>query len=133
MIGLILFLATQDPALPAARPCTAAEIAELTRATDEPYGLACRAVLTPDARVTRRIVIEGAEASGAGIDCRGAAAYVVKSKQLGTPGSHAARLGWRAPHRRRLPGHGRREVSVLFATRPDPQAVDLSVSGWVDP
>ena len=78
MIGLILFLATQDPALPAARPCTAAEIVELTRAADEPYGLSCRAVLTPGARVTRRIVIEGAEASGAGIDCRGAA--------LGVPG-----------------------------------------------
>lgn len=72
MIGLmVLFLAMQTPALPAARPCTAAEIAELTRATDEPYGLTCRAVLTPDARVTRRIVIEGAEASGAGIDCGG--------------------------------------------------------------
>lgn len=32
-----------------------------------------------------------------------------------------------------LPGHGRREVSVLFHVRPDPQAVELRVSGWVDP
>lgn len=79
MIGLILlFLAAQDPALPAARPCTAAEIVELTATTEDPYALTCRAVLTPDARVTRRILIEGAEASGAGIDCRGAA--------LGVPG-----------------------------------------------
>lgn len=78
MIGLILFLATQTPALPAARACTPAEIAELTRPTDEPYALLCRAVLAPGARVTRRIVIEGVEASGAGIDCRGAA--------LGVPG-----------------------------------------------
>lgn len=78
MIGLILFLATQTPALPAARPCTAVEVAELARSTDEPYALLCRAVLEPGYRVTRRIVIEGAEASGAGIDCGGAA--------LGVPG-----------------------------------------------
>ena len=82
MIGLILFLATQaptpPPALPAARPCTAAETAELTQPADQPYVLLCRAVLAPDARVTRRILIEGTEASGAGIDCRGAS--------LGVPG-----------------------------------------------
>lgn len=79
MIGLILlFLAVQDPALPAARPCTTAEIVELTATTEDSYALTCRAVLTADARVTRRILIEGAEASGAGIDCRGAA--------LGVPG-----------------------------------------------
>ena len=73
MIGVILFLAVQAPALPAARACTAAETADLTAAADAPYALTCRAVLTPGARVTRRILIEGAEASGAGIDCRGGA------------------------------------------------------------
>lgn len=78
MIGLILFLAAQTPALPAARPCTTAETTELMRRTDEPYTLLCRAVLTPDVRVTRRILIEGTEASGAGIDCRGG--------MLGVPG-----------------------------------------------
>jgi len=99
MIGLILFLATQAAALPAARPCTVAETAELTRATDAPYGLSCRAVLTPGTRVTRRIVIEGSEASGTGIDCRGGA--------LGVPGRQTTtRTPTVAVLSRRLEGPG---------------------------
>ena len=47
MIGLILSLLGQTaPPLPAARPCTAAETAELTAASDQPVLLACRAVLS---------------------------------------------------------------------------------------
>ena len=78
MIGLILFLAAQTAPLPAARACSATEIAELLQETDAPYVLTCRAVLAPGARVTRRVVIEGAEASGAELDCQGGT--------LGVPG-----------------------------------------------
>ncbi len=59
--------------LPAARPCSTAEIRDLTSAADAadtPFRLTCRAELNGRA-VTRRILIEGAEASGAGIDCGG--------------------------------------------------------------
>ncbi|MNQ66261.1 hypothetical protein D3C85_807490 [compost metagenome] len=64
--------------LPAARPCSAAERAELTAETAPPYRLTCRAVLTAGQSVTRPVLIEGAEASGAGLDCNGGA--------LGRPG-----------------------------------------------
>ena len=59
-------------ALPAARSCTAAELGELTANAETPWHLACRAVLTPGQNITRPILIEGAEASGAGLDCNGA-------------------------------------------------------------
>lgn len=58
--------------LPAARPCTAAELDELTADAATPYRLTCRAVLAPGQRILRPILIEGAEASGAGLDCKGA-------------------------------------------------------------
>lgn len=75
MLAAVLMLALQpgDWTLPAARPCTAAEIRELTAtpdAADTPFRLTCRARLE-GAAVTRRILIEGAEASGAGLDCGG--------------------------------------------------------------
>lgn len=60
-------------ALPAARPCTVDEIHELTSETDAPYRLTCRAVLTPGQAIRRPVLIEGGEASGAGLDCRGGA------------------------------------------------------------
>ncbi|HEY1072725.1 hypothetical protein, partial [Brevundimonas sp.] len=62
-----------DWALPAARPCSAAELRELTAEADTPYRLTCRAVLTPGQPVRRSLRIEGAEASGAGLDCQGGA------------------------------------------------------------
>lgn len=65
-------------ALPAARPCTAAELGELTAEATTPYRLTCRAVLTPGQSIRRPLLIEGAEASGAGLDCNGGA--------LGRPG-----------------------------------------------
>ncbi|WP_395944935.1 right-handed parallel beta-helix repeat-containing protein [Brevundimonas sp.] len=71
MLGVLLLLATAqagDP--PAARACTPAEIRDLTTPSDQAYRLACRADLT-GGMVRRRILIEGAEASGAGIDCGG--------------------------------------------------------------
>ncbi len=76
MIGLIASLFLQAP-LPAARPCTAAEMQALTATETSPYRLTCRAELK-GARATRPILIQGAEASGAGIDCGGGA--------LGRPG-----------------------------------------------
>lgn len=68
-----LMLQAGSGSLPATRACTPAEIRDLTAApdaTDTPYRLTCRARLD-GASVTRRVLIEGAEASGAGIDCGG--------------------------------------------------------------
>ena len=59
--------------LPAARPCTTVELDELTAEASTPYRLICRAVLTPGQTITRPLLIEGAEASGAGLDCNGGA------------------------------------------------------------
>jgi len=56
--------------LAAARPCTQQETRDLTAPADQPYRLTCRATLA-GATVARPILIEGAEASGAGIDCGG--------------------------------------------------------------
>lgn len=56
----------------AARPCSAAEIAALTASVTTPYRLVCRASLN-GARVSRPVLIEGADASGAGLDCGGGA------------------------------------------------------------
>lgn len=69
--------ATPAPAVEA-RACSASEIAALTAAGDAPFVIACRATLTSTQSVTRPIVFEGAEASGAGIACNGA--------RLGPPG-----------------------------------------------
>lgn len=71
LAALILTGALQTWSLPAARPCEAAELAELTADTATPYRLTCRARLTPDQPIVRPIVIEGAEASGASLDCAG--------------------------------------------------------------
>jgi hypothetical protein len=69
-----LLATLQGWSLPAARPCTPAEVAELTASAAPdalPYRLLCRATLGPSDQIRRRILIEGAEASGAGIDCGG--------------------------------------------------------------
>ncbi|MEN5146886.1 right-handed parallel beta-helix repeat-containing protein [Brevundimonas diminuta] len=73
LAGLVLVGGLQTWTLPAARPCEAAELAELTADAQTPYRLTCRAVLTPGQAVVRPILIEGAEASGAGLDCAGGA------------------------------------------------------------
>lgn len=70
----MLLQATPQWNLPAARACTAAEVAALLTPVSvdaEPVRLNCRARLQADQRVTRRLLFEGAEASGAGIDCGG--------------------------------------------------------------
>nr|WP_292261747.1 right-handed parallel beta-helix repeat-containing protein [Brevundimonas sp.] len=79
LLALLLVQAAGATEQAAARPCSAAQIAEMTAPAETPYRLTCRAVLTPVTQVRRRILIEGAEASGAGIDCRGGA--------LGVPGA----------------------------------------------
>jgi len=72
LAGLIL-AGAQTWSLPAARPCDASELAELTAETTTPYHLTCRAVLTPGQAIVRPLLIEGAEASGAGLNCAGGA------------------------------------------------------------
>lgn len=76
MLTALAVLSLQSAAwsLPATRPCSADELRQLTAppdAANTPFRLTCRATLSPDRPVTRRILIEGAESSGAGIDCRG--------------------------------------------------------------
>ncbi|MFN7128959.1 MAG: right-handed parallel beta-helix repeat-containing protein [Brevundimonas sp.] len=70
MAAALVLLALLQADTPAARPCTAAEIRELTTPSDQAYRLTCRAELAGVA-VRRRVLIEGGEASGAGIDCGG--------------------------------------------------------------
>lgn len=73
MAALALMGAAEAGSLPAARPCAPAELAELTAEASTPYRLTCRAVLTPGQAVVRPVLIEGAAASGAGLDCAGGA------------------------------------------------------------
>ena len=69
---VLLALLAPDPVV--ARPCSSAEVAALTApaAADAPaVRLTCFATLPPGVAVRRHIVFEGAEASGAGLDCNG--------------------------------------------------------------
>ena len=69
MLGLAAALVIQT-GLPAARPCTAEEIEGLATRSEQPFRLRCRAEMNGHP-VRRRVLIEGAEASGAGLDCGG--------------------------------------------------------------
>lgn len=77
MLGLGLVLASLTAAQPAvARACTADEAAALTAPADAsapPLRLTCFATLPAGSAVQRRLLFEGAEASGAGVDCNGGA------------------------------------------------------------
>jgi len=73
LAALWLSAAPETWTLPAARPCAAAELGELTAEVMTPYRLTCRAVLRSGQSITRPVLIEGAEASGAGLDCQGGA------------------------------------------------------------
>jgi len=67
-------LAEERPGRVVARSCSIDEVAALTapaHADVSPYRLTCFAVLPPGATVPRRLLLEGEEASGAGVDCRG--------------------------------------------------------------
>ena len=71
LAALWLSAAPDAWALPAARPCSAAELRDLTSEGDTPYRLTCRAVLRSGQSIRRPLLIEGAEASGGGLDCNG--------------------------------------------------------------
>lgn len=69
---VLLAFAAPDPVV--ARPCSSAEVQALTApaaAGTPAFRLTCFAALPPGAAVRRRILFEGAEATGAGIDCNG--------------------------------------------------------------
>ena len=68
VLGLILALQADQPA---ARACTADQVAALTAPSGRPYRLTCRAMLPPGSEIRRPILFEGAEASGASLDCGG--------------------------------------------------------------
>ncbi|CAN5426951.1 right-handed parallel beta-helix repeat-containing protein [soil metagenome] len=70
MLTALLLLLFQTQGLPAARPCSADETTALTAASGEPFRLTCRASLNGRS-INRPVLIEGAEGSGAGIDCGG--------------------------------------------------------------
>ena len=73
MSGLVLLaLLAPDPVV--TRPCSPVEVRALTTpaAADAPaVRLTCFATLPPGASIRRHVVFEGAEASGAGLDCNG--------------------------------------------------------------
>lgn len=77
-LGLVLTALASADTPPVSRLCTPSEIAALTAPAfdDAPYRLTCFATLAPGSRISRRVVFEGREASGAGIDCRGGAVGV---------------------------------------------------------
>jgi len=69
---VLLALAAPDPVV--ARPCSSAEVAALTapaEASAPAFRLTCFAILPPGGSVQRHVLFEGAEASGAGLDCNG--------------------------------------------------------------
>ena len=68
--ALAIALQAAPSDLPAARPCTAQELADLTTPSDQPYRLTCQAD-TSGRDIRRRVLIEGQAASGASLDCGG--------------------------------------------------------------
>ncbi len=130
---LVLALLASPPAV--ARPCSAEEVAALTApadATTSPFRLTCFAALPPGRAIQRRLVIEGAEASGAGIDCNGGSigrAGVASTTGAPTVGIWSRRddAGWSAPGGVRIArctingnvriwGAGRDDVAALRAS-----------------
>lgn len=99
MIGLLAALAIQAGA-PAARVCTADEIEALTQPSPEPYRLTCRAALA-GRDVRRPVLIVGAEASGAALDCGGGRVQGPDEATTGLPTiaiwSRREGAGWSRP------------------------------------
>lgn len=107
MLSLLVLLAWTPQAV---RPCSADVVAALTAPADAnapPFRLTCFANLPPGRTIQRRILVEGSEASGAGVDCNGGA--------IGQPGlastttaptvaiwSRHDPAGWSVPHDVRL-------------------------------
>ena len=118
LIATTLFL--QSDPWPS-RACTAAEIAALTAAADgvtSPYRLTCFATLPGRTTVERPILFEGAESSGAGINCNGGA--IGREGFVGTTNAPTVAVwsrrdddGWSVPHGVRMIGctiHGNLRV-----------------------
>ena len=113
--GLLFALSTQSAVV--ARPCSGAELAALTTpaaAESAPVRLTCFATLPAGASVQRRVLFEGAEASGAGIDCNGGSigipgrASTTREPTVGV-WSRRAGEGWSVPrdvHLKRCVIHG---------------------------
>ena len=70
MIAALLAVLALDSRMTAARACDATELRAVTAVETSPYLLGCQAFLN-GGRITRPILIQGVEASGAGIDCGG--------------------------------------------------------------
>lgn len=73
MLSAAVAAAALSATLPAAKPCSASEMAELTAQSAIPYRLRCQARLEPGQTIVRPLVLEGPEASGAALDCQGQA------------------------------------------------------------
>jgi hypothetical protein len=99
MLTTLVLLLAQTPSLPAARPCSSSETAALTAPSGEPFRLTCRATLG-GRTIMRQVVIEGAEASGAAIDCGGGSigqAGVARSTRSPTVAIWSRRVEGAAP------------------------------------
>ena len=73
-MSALVLLALLAPAPVVARPCSPAELGALTAPADADTSairLTCFATLLPGSSIRRHVVFEGAEASGAGLDCNG--------------------------------------------------------------
>lgn len=73
MLAAVALSALLSGGSPAARPCRADEITALIATASSPYSLACQAILEPGQTITRPVIFQGAEASGASLDCQGQA------------------------------------------------------------
>lgn len=93
---------------PVSTPCPADTLAALTSTTDQtPFRLTCFATLAPGVTVVRPVVVEGAEGSGAGLDCRGGSVGrpgAPSTTRTPTVSIRARREGenWSRPHGVRL-------------------------------
>lgn len=105
MVAPLALLALAAPEPVVARPCSPAEVAALTTpaGADPPaIRLTCFAALPPGASIRSHILFEGAEASGAGIDCNGgsigrpAAPSTTRDPTIAVWSRHEA-SGWSVP------------------------------------
>ncbi len=137
---MLLFLALLASSPAVARPCSAEEVAALTAPADArtpPFRLTCFATLPPGRSVRRRVLIEGAEASGAGLDCNGGSVGLAGvSSTTGAPTvaiwSRRAGAGWSVPRNVRIArctvhgnlriwGLGRDDLAALRASSRTPR------------
>lgn len=73
MLAVTALAAALSSTLPAAKPCTAQEMTELTAQATTPYALQCQARLERGQAISRPLILQGTDASGASLDCQGGA------------------------------------------------------------